>query len=93
MLGKMQDWPLQVWRLLDHAALMTAAQLVGVAVFKRCSWGVQLTDAGERFLPRAKRALRHVQEGAGEHTLNGIRAWGRGEEGGLTVNKGSRFAR
>ena len=34
-----------------------------------------------------------VQEGAGEHTLNGIRAWGRGEEGGLTVNKGSRFTR
>lgn len=39
---------------------------LGVALFKRCSWGVQLTSAGERFLPRAKRALRHVQEGAGE---------------------------
>ena len=42
---------------------------LGVAVFKRCSWGVQLTSAGERFLPRAKRALRHVQEGAGDATV------------------------
>ena len=39
---------------------------LGVAVFQRCSWGVELTSAGERFLPRAKRALRHVQEGAGD---------------------------
>lgn len=44
---------------------------LGVTVFKRCSWGVQLTSAGERFLPRAKRALRHVQEGAGDATVVG----------------------
>ena len=34
-----------------------------------------------------------VQEGAGEHTLSGIRALGRGEKAGLTVSKGDRFRR
>lgn len=33
-----------------------------------------------------------VQEGQGEHTLGGIRAWGRGDEAaGLTVSKGKLF--
>lgn len=34
-----------------------------------------------------------VQEGQGDHTLTGIRAWGRGDEAGLTVSKGERFSR
>ncbi|MCK9908020.1 LysR substrate-binding domain-containing protein [Microbacteriaceae bacterium K1510] len=49
---------------------------LGVAVFQRCNWGVQLTSAGERFLRRAKRALRHVQEGVGDAAVVG-----RGREG------------
>lgn len=49
---------------------------LGVAVFKRCSWGVQLTSAGERFLPRAKRALRQVHEGIGD-----VAVVGHGREG------------
>ncbi|WP_375788585.1 LysR family transcriptional regulator [Bradyrhizobium sp. Pha-3] len=53
---------------------------LGASVFQRYNGGVQLTLAGERFLHRAKRALRHVHEGVGSAA-----AIGRSDEGRVKI--------
>lgn len=53
---------------------------IGASVFRRSNAGVQLTKAGERFLTRARRALRQLEEGAGDAA-----AIGRNEHGELKI--------
>ena len=55
-------------------------EIVGYALFARTSRAVNLTSAGEVFLERARRTLRHVQE-----DLEEARSVGRGEVGFLKV--------
>jgi DNA-binding transcriptional LysR family regulator len=54
--------------------------ILGYALFTRTSRSVRLTSAGEVFLERARRTLRHVQE-----DLDEARSIGRGEVGFLRV--------
>lgn len=53
---------------------------VGVTLFHRRTDGVELTYAGERFLPRARQGLRAIHEGA-----RSIAAIGGGEEGVVRI--------
>ena len=55
-------------------------EIVGHSLFARTSRAVKLTSAGEAFLDRARRTLRHVEE-----DLEEARSVGRGEVGFLKV--------
>ncbi|MCG2842256.1 LysR family transcriptional regulator [Sandaracinobacter sp. RS1-74] len=53
---------------------------IGASLFHRHSGGVRLTFAGKRFLPRARRTLRHLSEGAAD-----VAAIGRADQGCLRI--------
>lgn len=53
---------------------------IGVSLFHRCTSGVSLTYAGQRFLRRAKQGLRAIQEGT-----ESVALIGRGEEGVVRI--------
>lgn len=53
---------------------------IGASLFHRHAWGVSQTDAGQRFLQRARQALRAVSEGA--HDVASV---GRSEEGSIRI--------
>src|SRR5215472_11495341 len=55
-------------------------EILGYQLFVRTSRAVQLTNAGEVFLDRARRTLRNVQEDIDE-----VRSVGRGDVGFLRV--------
>lgn len=69
---------------LDHSAISRRIQdledRLGASLFNRHSGGVRLTLAGERFLPRARRALKSVGDGARD-----VAAIGRSEEGRIRI--------
>lgn len=53
---------------------------IGASLFHRHAWGVSQTDAGQRFLQRARQALRAISEGA--HDVASV---GRSEEGSIRI--------
>ncbi|WP_313015354.1 LysR substrate-binding domain-containing protein [Brevundimonas sp.] len=53
---------------------------LGAALFHRDSTGIRLTFAGKRFLPRARKIIRHLGEGAQD-----IAAVGRSESGSIRI--------
>lgn len=53
---------------------------LGASLFQRYNGGVRLTGAGQRFLRRARTALRQIDEGAKD-----VAAIGRSDEGGIKV--------
>lgn len=53
---------------------------IGASLFHRHTWGVSQTDAGQRFLRRARQALRTVGEGAQD-----VASVGRSEEGRVRI--------
>lgn len=69
---------------LDHSAVSRRIRdledHLGASLFNRHRGGVRLTLAGERFLPRARRALRSIGDGARD-----VAAIGRSEEGLIRI--------
>lgn len=69
---------------LDHSAVSRRIRdledHLGASLFNRHQGGVRLTLAGERFLPRARRALRSIGDGARD-----VAAIGRSEEGRIRI--------
>nr|WP_219848919.1 LysR family transcriptional regulator [Paracoccus sp. FO-3] len=53
---------------------------IGASLFHRHAWGVSLTYAGQRFLPRARKAIRTIGEGA-----NAVASAGRSEVGRVRI--------